>query len=111
EICGVNNYSNLNMELIEDCKLIPVVSPAFYSIRILVVPFFSKVLYSGLCSTFGGGFIDIFHIIGKLLLILPYHVFSGITDLVYYTNLCFRLWENIFDGIGKTVEIIGCSNQ
>lgn len=52
-----------------------------------------------------------FHIGGKGLLVLPYHIPAGISYLVHHTYLGLGIRENVLYGIGETVQVVGGRDQ
>ena len=87
KICGIYYFSYFQRELEENSQVIPVVSPGAYGVRILCSPFpFQIVKFCG-CNLFIGCIIDILHIRRKHFLVLINDIFTGVSDLVYHTDL------------------------
>lgn len=70
-----------------------------------------KIIQGGPCGLLGRCIVDMFHIGGEGLLVLPYHVPTGITNLVHHAYLGLGLREYVLDRIGEPVQVIGGRNK
>ena len=52
-----------------------------------------------------------FHVRGEGLLVLPYHISARVAYLVYHAYLGLGLGENVFNGIGEPVKVVGGRDQ
>ena len=102
---------NLQRELKEDSKIVPVPAPRLYGIRILATPFALKIVESGCCHLLVGGIVDVLHVGSKLLLVLVDHILAGVAYLVYDAYLRGGIGKNGAYRLCESVEVVGAGYE
>ena len=70
-----------------------------------------KVLQGGPGGLLGRGVVNVLHIGGKCFFVLPDHIPTGISHLVYHTYLGPGFREHVLDGVRKPIKIVGGRNK
>jgi len=80
-------------------------------VQIFIFPFLDKIIQSCFCSFFGENGVNVFYIMGKFFSVFPNDVLTVISNLMDHKYLCLKFGENRANDLGKSVQIIGGSNQ